>query len=881
MTTRGAQVAIVQTAVDLEHVRAELAPLLAEIRKGEALIEHGSRILTDRRYQAGVLFAQARKQFPKSGPKAAGWGAFCEALEVSRDTAGRYIEIAEQVAAQPELAERRSWMDLYRELGLAAEPTPRSRFAAGPAANPAQQALLPEEGPASPTATSSPTTSRSSAPVPAAAETVQGSIELRESAPLAAENVTPSPLDPVADRALDAALIAAAGRLTLFRDEGPGLELAGKPLPPGRRAGPGATTIAEDGPAGAAVSSFAASNEVEKEETARSIPASVTDAAPAISAQNIPENIPATAVPPIGGPAQIAESPPITSIALDQAAHAAELDADLADQQEQLARCEQVTSRSPKRCSGDHAPPACGAPSCYRSTAYEVETRIALLRSSPYLRDIPEGDRGVVATKLREMADGLAPDDGPAVLRNIGDVLRSEIGDDLPRDPWEAVQVLVSRYKEDHPLAERAEAAEARVRELEAGPDLAALRRALGLREGPEAERMTMAEIIDMAGEVRGSRDAAEGRVRALMSALSAAERRHLDATERTRAEQASEGEEAAAKRGYQQGREEAQRQVADWLHIEGCPTDECEGDTPDHDCHHDAAGAIEAKIAELREWANGGGAGVAESLSQENARLRMERSQLEQRWEEEGPRRARLAALLSARLTGPEVAVLDAAAQEIEHVRADREALAQRLIELTRLPGDPPPPAVACPPTSPDPVLAAACPRCGAKPGAKCKNYKGQGQAPHRDRIRTVRAVAELSGEAPEQAATDEHPVAQTELTYDRDPEQRPARPAKAKAEKKRPAVPVDAPPLGAEVIAGKGKAARRAVVVHLSPLALVLRAGPGGKPKAEMSARAWSAGDLAPDPTADGHGVIEALKVLRACAVPPRDWIEELERL
>lgn len=50
-----------------------------------------------------------------------------------------------------------------------------------------------------------------------------------------------------------------------------------------------------------------------------------------------------------------------------------------------------------------------------------------------------------------------------------------------------------------------------------------------------------------------------------------------------------------------------------------------------------------------------------------------MERSQLEQRWDEEGPRRARLAALLAARLTGPTVALLDAAAAEIESLRSKK----------------------------------------------------------------------------------------------------------------------------------------------------------------------------------------------------------------
>lgn len=137
--------AIVQSAVDLEQVRDRLAVLVTEIRKGEALMEHGNRILMDRRYQAGVLFSEARKQFPKSGPKAAGWGEFCEAVGVSRDSAARYMEIAAQVAAQPELAERRTFMDLYRELGLAAEGQ-STRSAAAAAANPPAQIEAPKQG---------------------------------------------------------------------------------------------------------------------------------------------------------------------------------------------------------------------------------------------------------------------------------------------------------------------------------------------------------------------------------------------------------------------------------------------------------------------------------------------------------------------------------------------------------------------------------------------------------------------------------------------------------------------------------------------------------------------------------------------------------------
>ena len=131
--TRGDQIAIVQAAVDVQAAAKEAAQLLTEIRKGEALLEHGERILMDRRFRLGQVLADVRKTFPPTGRRAAGWGEFCEELGISRDTAARYIETAEQVAVRPELAERRTWMDLYRELGLAQDGAPR--FAAAAAAN--------------------------------------------------------------------------------------------------------------------------------------------------------------------------------------------------------------------------------------------------------------------------------------------------------------------------------------------------------------------------------------------------------------------------------------------------------------------------------------------------------------------------------------------------------------------------------------------------------------------------------------------------------------------------------------------------------------------------------------------------------------------------
>lgn len=118
--------AVVDVAINIEAVGAELDGLLGQIRKGEAAIETAGKIMTDWRYRAGVLLAQVRKQFPKAGRNAKGWGEFVAARGISLDSAVRYIEIAEQVKQRPELAQGGAgFMDLYRTLGIAAEPPSR------------------------------------------------------------------------------------------------------------------------------------------------------------------------------------------------------------------------------------------------------------------------------------------------------------------------------------------------------------------------------------------------------------------------------------------------------------------------------------------------------------------------------------------------------------------------------------------------------------------------------------------------------------------------------------------------------------------------------------------------------------------------------------
>lgn len=68
-------------------------------------------------------------------------------------------------------------------------------------------------------------------------------------------------------------------------------------------------------------------------------------------------------------------------------------------------------------------------------------------------------------------------------------------------------------------------------------------------------------------------------------------------------------------------------------------------------------------------------------------------------------------------------------------------------------VPPPPPEPATADDPPTPanakhakakePPALAETCAQCGAKPSARCSNYKGQPCAPHGARIRAAKAVA------------------------------------------------------------------------------------------------------------------------------------------
>lgn len=107
--------------------------LLSEIRQGRTLLRLGQRILTDRRFQLGELLLQVRKDFSRSGTGAAGWSAFLEEVGLRRSSARRYLRVADHVRAHPELADRRSFQELYQELGLASPPPSERLEAAGPA----------------------------------------------------------------------------------------------------------------------------------------------------------------------------------------------------------------------------------------------------------------------------------------------------------------------------------------------------------------------------------------------------------------------------------------------------------------------------------------------------------------------------------------------------------------------------------------------------------------------------------------------------------------------------------------------------------------------------------------------------------------------------
>ena len=62
--TRPGEVMMVQPAVNLETCAAEIDGILAEIRKGEAVLDAATRFVDDWRTKAGAVFLQVRKTIP-------------------------------------------------------------------------------------------------------------------------------------------------------------------------------------------------------------------------------------------------------------------------------------------------------------------------------------------------------------------------------------------------------------------------------------------------------------------------------------------------------------------------------------------------------------------------------------------------------------------------------------------------------------------------------------------------------------------------------------------------------------------------------------------------------------------------------------------------
>lgn len=124
--TRPDEVVMVQPAVNLETCAAEIDGILAEIRKGEAVLDAATRFVDDWRTKAGAVFLQVRKTIPERGPNAKKWGDFVAERGISLNTASRYMQLAEHAAANPG-APAVPVIDIYRELGIkapAAAPAP-------------------------------------------------------------------------------------------------------------------------------------------------------------------------------------------------------------------------------------------------------------------------------------------------------------------------------------------------------------------------------------------------------------------------------------------------------------------------------------------------------------------------------------------------------------------------------------------------------------------------------------------------------------------------------------------------------------------------------------------------------------------------------------
>lgn len=109
--------AIIQPAINVESVAAELDRLLAAIKEGQSVLDAARRVVDDWRLAAGTMFLKVRKMMPLKGPHSKQWTQFVEARGLSLTTAANYMRMAEHVLAHPDTAHM-SVRDIYVELGI-------------------------------------------------------------------------------------------------------------------------------------------------------------------------------------------------------------------------------------------------------------------------------------------------------------------------------------------------------------------------------------------------------------------------------------------------------------------------------------------------------------------------------------------------------------------------------------------------------------------------------------------------------------------------------------------------------------------------------------------------------------------------------------------
>lgn len=134
-------VAIVAPAVDLARVKRDLIKQHAELQDAErretATADAAAKARADadgRRLSVGRLLCEARKAFPRSGPKASGWGALLRDLGIEERSAQRWMALAGYVEREiPDTDPSVSGTSLQRSKAPTTREVAKARAAERPA----------------------------------------------------------------------------------------------------------------------------------------------------------------------------------------------------------------------------------------------------------------------------------------------------------------------------------------------------------------------------------------------------------------------------------------------------------------------------------------------------------------------------------------------------------------------------------------------------------------------------------------------------------------------------------------------------------------------------------------------------------------------------